>query len=615
MVEQGRGRTWSRAGLGRLRRRVSGARAPAPRGATGRTGAPGGPGRRSSARSPLGDLERLLPQRRKRTVVVLTHVSQRHALAPWLAHFADDRVHVASVDEAPEWGLGSAGATFHPAADASKLTGWLRTVGVIDVMVVLMPASGLTPGLDSPLELWERFFRHLRKNGAFVVDRRVLGDPLAARELVSLLSVMAAADDPEELHRLKRRDAELARATGTVAVSRDLVVATKRHQHFLKVKESNASSLLAVREPGLELHELAKRPAGTFTSRATVVSHATTGPVEAMPTEIDYPALTLRHYEGRVALAGASLLYAGHSVLPDSFRWHLTENPGNPRLKSVSANFGVIESAYRPRRALAGSYYQLDCAYPGHFGHLTTEMVSRMWGWQEAKEQLPDLKVVFHARPRSAKPPALELALFRGYGIAEEDIVWVREPVWLESVVSATPMWHNADPHYVHPDILETWQRLAHGLTAGREADEELPERIFVSRREGAKHRECRNTREVEDVFRARGYTVVYPERLSLSDQAAIFGAARVVAGFGGSALFNVMHAQRLETMIILNHEAYTARNEHLFTSVIGADVHYFWSRPDIAHGDVWSQEAFYSPWEFDFERNGADLTRLLDAL
>jgi capsular polysaccharide biosynthesis protein len=176
-------------------------------------------------------------------------------------------------------------------------------------------------------------------------------------------------------------------------------------------------------------------------------------------------------------------------------------------------------------------------------------------------------------------------------------------------------MWHNAEPHYVHPDIAATWRRLSDGLLAGREPATDLAERIFVSRSEGAKHRECRNIREVEDVFRARGYRIVYPERLSLPDQAEIFGAARVIAGFGGSALFNVMHARRLETMIILNHEAYTARNEHLFTSVIGAEVHYFWSAPDIPHGDSWSSAAFYSDWEFDFERNGAELAGLLDSL
>jgi hypothetical protein len=68
--------------------------------------------------------------------------------------------------------------------------------------------------------------------------------------------------------------------------------------------------------------------------------------------------------------------------------------------------------------------------------------------------------------------------------------------------------------------------------------------------------------------------------------------------------------------MIVLNHEAYTARNEHLFSAVLGGDVHYFWSSPDIAHPKGgWSEAAYYSGWEFDFERNRADLERLLNAV
>ena len=64
----------------------------------------------------------------------------------------------------------------------------------------------------------------------------------------------------------------------------------------------------------------------------------------------------------------------------------------------------------------------------------------------------------------------------------------------------------------------------------------------------------------------------------------ATFREARVVAGFGGSAMFNLMYAENLEGVILLNQEAYIARNEHLFTSLTGGEVHYFWSRPDVEH-------------------------------
>ena len=242
-----------------------------------------------------------------------------------------------------------------------------------------------------------------------------------------------------------------------------------------------------------------------------------------------------------------------------------------------------------------------------------TEVISRLWGWDAAKESIPDLKAIFRIRYPAERDPALERRVFEAYGIPRDDVVWVDEPVWLESVVAATPMWHNQFPHYVHPDLAEVWGRLRDHLRTP--SDRTGPSRrLFVSRRDPAGNRSCRNTPAVEDFFRTRGFEVVYPELYDLGEQAALFAEAEVVAGFGGSAVFNVLFSTRLRTLILLNHEAYTARNEHLFTSVLGADVHYFWSPPDVPHPvGGWSEDAYYSSWEFDFERNGAELDAVVD--
>ena len=80
--------------------------------------------------------------------------------------------------------------------------------------------------------------------------------------------------------------------------------------------------------------------------------------------------------------------------------------------------------------------------------------------------------------------------------------------------------------------------------------------------------------------------------------------------------MFNLMHARKAQTVIVLNHDAYIHRNEHLFTSLIGGDVHYFWSAADSAHPEGgFSRRALRSGWDFDFERNGAELEQLLRSL
>jgi capsular polysaccharide biosynthesis protein len=235
-----------------------------------------------------------------------------------------------------------------------------------------------------------------------------------------------------------------------------------------------------------------------------------------------------------------------------------------------------------------------------------SEVVSRLWGWDTAKREIPDLKAIFHLKSHSRRNPSLEKALFTAYGIDERDITWVNEPVWLESVVNATPMWQNEVPHYVHPDLMQTWDRLAEGLLAGA-PETQTYERIFVSRGPDTRHRRCRNNEAVEGFFASNGFRVIYPEKLSMAQQVAIFRDAEVIAGYGGSAMFNMMYSRNARTVILLNQEAYFARNEHLYTSLTGGQVHYFWSTPDTP--------TFQSDWEFDFDRNGEALREVVAGL
>ncbi len=163
------------------------------------------------------------------------------------------------------------------------------------------------------------------------------------------------------------------------------------------------------------------------------------------------------------------LVYGDSTVLPASFRYPSSRRLRHGRLIDVTGEFARVPARMRPRRRLRGTFYHLDPSNPGHFGHVLTESVSRLWGWDEAKAAFPDLKVLFRLR-RADQPTTLERTLYTAYGIAPDDIVWADEPVWLSSLVTATPMWQNEDPHYVHPGIEQVWRRLRSlaGPTAGR---------------------------------------------------------------------------------------------------------------------------------------------------
>jgi capsular polysaccharide biosynthesis protein len=547
-------------------------------------------------------------------VVIIAHDSQRVPVSGWLQAFSRDRVYVLAPVAPPEWGLEQRDATFLEGGSAAAIRTQVRRVGAVDVLITLRSGPLLPEGASDQLSLFRSLFRFVRPRGVYVFDRSC-EPPGETTELRSWLDLLSIADEPDRVS-LDRVDRELAMSTGTVAVTRDIVLATKRLRHFVKVRDAQVNGLLIAREPSLTVSELARLRPGDLVSRATVTSHGAEQVAEHFPEVLPYPAMYLRRYQGKVALAGRTLMYTGTSILPDSFRWHMAAQPTNPLLVAQSGEFARIPPSARPSRTLEGDYYQLDCSYPGHFGHTLTEVLSRLWGWDQAKAELPGLRVILTRPPHSWREPALEQTLFTAYGIPADDIVWVNEPVWLSSVVSASPMWHNEQPHYVHPDMEQVWRRLTAGLTKGQDDGGPGPPKIFVSRRSNMKHRDCRNAREVESVFERHGFHVVFPELHSLSEQAALFSGAEVVAGFGGSGMFNVMHSTRIRAMVVLSHEAYFARNEHLYSSLLGGDVHYVWSKPDIEQPDGGRDlEAFQSSWEFDFATNGAELEDLLGSL
>lgn len=553
-----------------------------------------------------------------RSVAIVAHPRCAKAVRPWLRRLQGDDVGLYYLGGTP-----SDPAPLAPHAVVVEgidgLTERLSLHNALAVLVVVVPPALLPDGVKDHYELLAHLLPQLRPRGTYVLDRSV--EPVGkqpARGRGRQRSGVAP-DHWEQLLAPSRgggprvsREQLTARMVRSIFVSREIAMVTKRGVSPFKLREHETRSILAEREPNVRVDILETRPGGTLDVKVHERSY---GPsrAEPWPEQLSYPELYLRHYEGDLVSLGGMRLQAGSTMLPESFRWPLDPRLGQPRATDVSDRFAWLGPSPAAKRRLDGSYYYLDCVFSGHFGHLTTEVLCRLWGWEQAKREIPDLKVLFHTG--RGKAGGLERRLFTAYGIAESDLVASDGPVRLRSVVGASPMWHNKEPHYVHPDIQEVWSRMTAGLLG--DGQPSTHERIFVSRGPSLGHRRgCHNQEQVERFFAERGYHVIYPEELPLSEQVALFAGARVVAGFGGSALFNLMHTQRLEAVVVLSSHAYVARNEHMFTSLLGGELHYFWGRSDVAPPAVGRRKASdRSPWTLDFDEVGGDLDRVLRSL
>ena len=105
-------------------------------------------------------------------------------------------------------------------------------------------------------------------------------------------------------------------------------------------------------------------------------------------------------------------------ILPESFRWPHAKTCAIRTTTSVTPSSSVLERR-KPAQVLEGDYYYVDCLFSGHFGHLTTEVVCRLWGWDRARSEIPGLKMLFHTNRARGADGALERRLFAAYGVPE----------------------------------------------------------------------------------------------------------------------------------------------------------------------------------------------------
>jgi hypothetical protein len=342
----------------------------------------------------------LLPKGPGRLIVLIADDPLDPELLSYLKVMARDRVHLISLRRPAGSPAASGQVTLHHADGAAEITAVVKTLGAVDLVIVLTPAGG-----EEHAELWEQLFFAVNAGGAYIVHRDAVVDSggpdgLLARlvETVALQTNTEVDTDPEAVTDLTSLKIEIAQSAGRLVFDRAFFIVAKRYRHHLKVREAVANDVLPAHGSDISLRVLATLTAGTFASTATVTSHQSTLPVDNLETTISYPELHLREYTGRVGLVAQGLLVTDDLALPDSFRWHQQPDPRNPAAINANPDYLRVKVNDLPSETMAGTYYLLDNSFYGHFGHLMTEVVSKLWGWDLAKAEFPDLKAIYRTR-------------------------------------------------------------------------------------------------------------------------------------------------------------------------------------------------------------------------
>lgn len=430
--------------------------------------------------------------------------------------------------------------------------------------------------------------------GADPIERALDPYATALRRLMSLGARATSSDEAEELR------------CGTLVTSMvtdgDVLLVGKSGHHYAKLDEDVTTPVLTRRFGSRWGRELHVRPPEVLQSRADVTSNVSASWTQ-FPAELHVPAMHLREYRDAVC-APHQLVVSGPFVVPASFHHPSSPRRSNITIQNTTKHFAEIDIDLDRAPDLPGTYFHLDSEYPAHFGHVFTEDIAKLWGWDLAKRRWPDLRVLRSSSTRDdCRPASFLVEALGAYGIAESDIVCFDRPVRVERLVTASQEFHNGPVLYVSAQLADTWDRLREGLRSGAAR---RVEKIFVARA-GSQRRACLNGARLEATFVEHGFEVVRPELLPLGEQAELFATACVVAGYAGSGLFNTIYSERPGRRIVIASESYPARNEYLISAVKGDDYHHF-SCPSV-RGD---RSAMHHDFQFDFDRDGKALEKLL---
>lgn len=316
--------------------------------------------------------------------------------------------------------------------------------------------------------------------------------------------------------------------------------------------------------------------------------------------------LSLREYR-EVVVAPLQLVIDGRVLLPDSYRHHQAPLPIHKALAELAPRFAVPKSPIGPDvPRLEGTFLHLDDEARGHFGHVLTETLSRMWTWERALAIDPDVRVIVGATRRRPTVAEWEYDFYAACGIPRDRITLVAlgSPVRVERLISGTAMW--SQPEFVHPAVRETWRRVGDALVATATVREDWPRRIFCSRR--IAKRGCVNGDQLEAEFRGAGFDIVFPEDYSLGDQVALFRNAEVIAGYAGSGMFQALFVPEPTHVIQVASEAYFPRNEYLIAATLAHRLDSVVCRAEPFAG----KKAMHAPFRYDPDREGPFLRELL---
>ncbi|HEX2281892.1 MAG TPA: glycosyltransferase 61 family protein [Thermomicrobiales bacterium] len=204
---------------------------------------------------------------------------------------------------------------------------------------------------------------------------------------------------------------------------------------------------------------------------------------------------------------------------------------------------GLIEQV----SVAAESELDEDVIYLGplfnHFGRFLLDTLARVWYLSEVD---PSLKVVFNNTTSAKNTNLLQAAypswvfrLLSVFGISLERILTFDQPTRLRRAIVPEPLFEQL--YSAHVDMARPFQEVAARIAADVVPSDQP---LYLSRRRlRSPARPIIGESELEDLLRQQGFTIAYPETLTIEDQIRLINSHSHIFSTVGSAAHSILFA------------------------------------------------------------------------
>ena len=226
------------------------------------------------------------------------------------------------------------------------------------------------------------------------------------------------------------------------------------------------------------------------------------------------------------------------------------------------------------------------CGYLiNHWGHFLIEAVSRLWYFLQNDPEV-DSYVFFIEENVDRKVTGNYVEFLELLGVWDK-VEIINSPTKYDRVIIPEmgyyrrPVLGEKWDAWYSPLYLSVFRTVVQNTlkTSAEECNEHISKKVFLSRSrlKKAKHREF-YLDSLDEFFSANGYTVIYPEAMSLGEMILLLQNAEIVASTSGSLPHNVLFCKPGTEVVLaerlpINNEIQTDINEMMDLKVTYVDV------------------------------------------